>query len=677
MSIFSSKIKISSAGFLLFLFTFLQAPEVSAQELYELQSINFEGNNSLSSSTLKDVILSQETPWWFWKFLNSFTSLGSEPVYFDSTSIPIDMDALRQYYNANGFFTVNISYDYSVDTSAMEVDLTYFIDEGRPSTYGRYSFYGIDNLPPLINETFTGQIYEDTTSVYNQIAVQSNIAEGNAYLHNTGYMFARFDSTIIFRDTTSYKADLHLYFTTGNRYRIDTVLVNKEGPGSPFVSEGLLRKLTDINSGEYYNLEKIRRSQVRLFRTGLFSSINLSGAEQDTFQNRVPLQLEGNIGLLNELSPEIIMNNQQSAFNIGLGASYVRKNFLGQARRLTLRTSFGIQDIFNADFAGLINKFSLQDTTLLGYVDARVTLEQPYLFNKPIFGIWETYATVNKQKNYNNTLYGSKVTFEFELPRFTFINMLSTYYNVEVSKEVYRVRSDSLSEKLISVIGTDFGKTTVNDILFPSRGYIISMQLEEANAIPYLLSRLLNTPFSSALFYKILFNSSGYLSLDSRETQILAGKFKMGHLQAYRGTYAGIPINRTFYTGGSNSNRGWRSNELVPEDAPQVDEFTDIGVNFKGGTFLFESSVEFRQRFLENFGVALFTDFSNTWLSYQDFRTDEIAIAAGFGIRYYTAVAPFRIDFGFKLYDPSDREFIFGKRFWPNFSFHFGIGEAF
>ena len=80
---------------------------------YELQQINFEGNNSISSSQLSDVILSKETPWWFWKFLNSFSSFGSEPVYFDSSNIPIDIQALKSYYNANGFFktSVNLSFD--------------------------------------------------------------------------------------------------------------------------------------------------------------------------------------------------------------------------------------------------------------------------------------------------------------------------------------------------------------------------------------------------------------------------------------------------------------------------------------------------------------------------------------------------------------------------------------
>jgi outer membrane translocation and assembly module TamA len=99
-----------------------------------------------------------------------------------------------------------------------------------------------------------------------------------------------------------------------------------------------------------------------------------------------------------------------------------------------------------------------------------------------------------------------------------------------------------------------------------------------------------------------------------------------------------------------------------------------------GGFFLLEFSAEMRNRIAGNFGGAVFIDVGNTWNSYSEIQPQDFAVATGFGFRYYSQFAPFRIDFGFKVYDPFDKSFIFDKsrKFWKDtFQFHFGIGEAF
>jgi outer membrane protein insertion porin family len=329
------------------------------------------------------------------------------------------------------------------------------------------------------------------------------------------------------------------------------------------------------------------------------------------------------------------------------------------------------------NFKNLIGQFSFRDTTLLGYVDARAKIEQPFLFGKPIFGTWENYATIKKQKDYNITFYGSKITFEFELPKYTFINYLSTFYNIEQTKEVYRTYNDSLSIKLVSTIGIDLGNSTTDDFLFPTKGTNLSLQIEEANGLPYLVSNIFKWGYSGTVFYKLLFTSSTYQALDRKRNNIGAIKFKTGYLRPYVGTYTDLPLSRTFYAGGSNSVRGWRSNQLVPSPNTLFDSPNKSLPNVKGGTFLLEGTLEYRYRLFQSYGLVGFFDYGNTWVSYKDFRFDELALAAGLGFRYYTKVAPFRLDFGFKLYDPNDKTYIFGKHLWDNFEFHFGIGEAF
>ena len=658
----------------LILFSFLSIQMFAQTNTrYELNSITFTGNNTFSSSALYDIIYSQSTPWWFWKFLHSFSSLGKEPVYFDSTNIQIDLRAISDYYKSNGFFKTGVGYKYIIDTAGKSVNLIYSINENAPTTFGKLRLMGLDSVPTFLFDKIYEEVALDSTKRFSESIVENNTNQVISSLLNNGYMFAKWDTTIVMVDTVKNKANVDIYFSTGNRYSIDTVLVQKTGEGADLVTDGLLRDITGIHIGDVYSLEALRSSQVRLYRTGLFNTVTLTGVEKDTTDSKVPLRLNGNIGLMNELSPEFILNNQQTAFNIGLGFSFIKKNFLGDARKLTIGSSFGVQDFFKLDFGNLVRKFSFYDTTLLGYVDSRITIDQPYLFEKPIFGTWETYATINKQLDYNNTIYGSKITLEFEMPTYTFINHLSTSYTLEQSKEEYRVFNDSVSTKLVSDVAADAASTTADNILFPTQGYNLSLHIEEGNSFPQKNS-------SKAGFYKIQLGDSYYISLDRNRNSIAAFKLKVGNIQVFYGSFDGVPINRTFYAGGSNSIRGWSSNELVPAGSQEIRTIAGINTgvsNFKGGTFLLEGSVEYRYRFLENIGVALFSDFGNTWLGYHQFSWDGVALAAGFGFRYYTQVAPFRVDFGFKVYNPSNRLYIWNRPVFKDMAIHFGIGEAF
>jgi len=68
-------------------------------EGYELSAILFHGNRNIATSELENVVQSKETPGWFLKFLHSiYENIGRPPSYFDTALIPIDVEALKNYY---------------------------------------------------------------------------------------------------------------------------------------------------------------------------------------------------------------------------------------------------------------------------------------------------------------------------------------------------------------------------------------------------------------------------------------------------------------------------------------------------------------------------------------------------------------------------------------------------
>lgn len=691
---------------LLLFFLLLSEGLLGQKSEYELNEINFEGNENTSASKLRSLIISQESPNWFSQFLNDFVGFGSEAVYFDSTLISTDLNALREYYYDNGYFEVEFDYDFTIDTVAGEVVLNYFIHEGEPVYFNSFAVTGIDNIHREFQAAINEMSQIDTSDIFERVVVENKRIEMLTYLRNKGLMLASSNLPQVLVDTMKQKADVSLIINPGKRYGISDIKVEKSGPGQELVTDKLISDIVDIEPGEYYNFGKIQLAQTRLYRTNLFNTALISGIIADTSGNKVPLQISTDVGLLYEFSPEIItnMDTEGSRFNLGLSFGFTRKNFLGDARKLTITASSASPDILK-----FLSNTKISNTSIDGYADLRVLIDQPFLFGNPIYTKLESYLTLQKRSTeYNATIIGTKLSLDFELPRKVYLSSLTSYFNFENTKfrydEVYiddvlsqftgnNIGSDSASAYSFisnnSIIGVEMQAIKTDDIIFPTEGYGLKLTLENANLFPYLFSKMGDYDLQEPQYYKTRFTGTAFLPLSPIKTSTLGFKLSVGQIFTYEGDKFSIPFTQRFSSGGSNSVRGWGARELVTGKAdinfdkltPEVLEAILIRGATLGGYFLFEGSMEYRQKVMDNIGIALFADAGNTLFSAEDFKFSNLAVALGFGFRYYSEIVPIRLDFGFKYFDPSDKrsmiERIKDEPFFDVMQFHLGIGEAF
>jgi len=657
------------------------------EDRIELSSITFIGNETFSDGDLRAAIQSEETPMWLWTFLNSFTFLGSPPNYFDSSSISIDLISLKSFYSVNGFFKAEINYSFEIDTSAKSADLSYYIKENSPFVFHSVKSPGLEKLNDWIKSNIEDYLDYSASERYSQEEVQKKNDEIITYLKNNGYMFATYDSSIVKIDTSNSRIDLLNYFTTENFYRYDDIQIEKTGDASSQVSYNLIKYITNINIGDTYREDEISKSRLRLARTGLFSSINLKGVSEDSVAGKAQLQITGTVTPLNELSPQIFADNELGYFNIGVGASYVRKNFLGDARKLTIRASFRINDIANIDPSSDYFFNALQSE-----VELSAILEQPFLFSRNIAGRLEFYLKSYNIESVDYQNYGANFNSAFDMPSYTFINLLSPYLRFDrlsysIPYFIWNENPTTASPRTFTTsLGAEIGSANTDNLFFPREGRNISLISELSTANVKWDAKNLNTNEvvknvdSVGLYLKFQLTWGSYYTVSRDRNSIFALKLKSGYIQMLSGTPALVSPNQTFFAGGSNSVRGWKSRELIPPDnyyeeifPPSLNEELKI----RGGTFLLEGSFEFRRRFETDFGYVLFIDYGNTWNGADQFQWNEVAVAIGTGIRYYSAIAPFRLDFGFKLYDPKDLKFIYDVPFLETMVINFGIGEAF
>jgi translocation and assembly module TamA len=147
-----------------------------------------------------------------------------------------------------------------------------------------------------------------------------------------------------------------------------------------------------------------------------------------------------------------------------------------------------------------------------------------------------------------------------------------------------------------------------------------------------------------------------YQSLDKGGETVVAARLRLGRI--VNGTVDQVPASQRFYAGGGGSVRGFSYQAVGPRFADGTP---------RGGVFLMESSLEVRRELTSTWGLAVFADAGAVGSGGPvDFR--DLAIGAGFGVRYNLGFAPIRVD----IATPVTR-----RRGEPPFQIYVSIGQSF
>ncbi len=186
-----------------------------------------------------------------------------------------------------------------------------------------------------------------------------------------------------------------------------------------------------------------------------------------------------------------------------------------------------------------------------------------------------------------------------------------------------------------------------------------------------------NTPiaqyFKTDIEYKKFWNTGG--------NSVLGIRSFLGLILPYGNS--DIPFTKSYFAGGSNDIRAWKSYELGPGSS-------NTGLEFNVGNFKFLTSTEYRFDVFSKIKGALFIDAGNIWeVSSDDFINDktklnnfsslqDIAIGSGFGTRLDFSFLILRFDIGFKTYEPylNNRKWLQNYNF-SNAEYNIGINYPF
>jgi outer membrane protein insertion porin family len=667
----------------------------------EIRHLSFAGNVTFDDGVLRGIIVTRESPGWLSKFFyHTFgEKLGSHPEYFSQPVFDDDRKLLTEFYQNRGFYHCIVEGEVRTDSGDNSADLLFMINEGRRSYIDSVLYLGIDTLPAPLREQIAHDPIQHAGMPYENIRDAAEKDRILGILFNSGYPMARIDAAHSAAYHLASSDNFHLVFSfmPGRQYTFDSIAVRVDPPRGDLTPNLILRQM-DFEKGDLYSREKKISSERNLNRLGLFETaiIDRGSPWDSSTSTSIPMEVSVRPRVRNELSPELIVSDENNAFTMGLGLGYTMRNFLGDARTLTARTQARTQSLTDL----IVHGRSLRDPAVIGAVDLEFQLVQPYVFTRSLTGSWTFTLSAEKQSIYILSILRNKFGFSKQFASYTFGFFEWTLERV--NPEIIPGTGDTVQANAFlsslqeaekpqfnSILTVTLQRDKTNDIFSPTQGFFHSISLEESGILPKLLSRDRNSSLPFTQYYKATLLGRWYYDLSRSRFNILAMKLKSGYQNKYgesRSLDVAIPLNRRYFAGGSGSVRGWKARELgaMSTDLIQL-----------GGNFLLEGSAEMRVNHFRGFGrigpirmenvwAVYFLDFGNVWSDLFDFKPVDIAVAAGLGIRYDTFFGPFRIDFGFRVYDPQAPQAsntIFRRRFWGETLgqgvIQFGIGQAF
>jgi hypothetical protein len=671
-------------------------------------------------------------------------SVGEPPAVFDEETFELDLAKIREIYFNNGYFDVKVTGKITPslpslpelipdDTLFFNVDIE--IIEGEPTRLSQIRYFGIERLEPELQEAILrdeilrkGRVYR----VKDMVAERERIV--NLMLSN-GYALFVADSVKFIIDTLYHLADVNVfispteYLDFGNVTAIvhDPFLPDSLAPfketfeddvrirtyGDQRIKHDVIRRSISYRPGNRSDINKRRETIRRLGATGVFESMTIRNDslafEADFPTKRIYTTIELTQMPRHQIKPELKMDNRNNAPFVSLGAGYLNRNLTGGAESFNLTASVGLQLTYNREqFAGLRESRLIDELPFNFDIGGELTL--PYFTSeKSRFITSLRYSVIQpplllRIQNVSFRLRAQYTPNDFQRINFDMADLeIISYDSARGARQLFinQGRSLDLLDSLVKD-GTGFNQTIRFDFTFnnftEARRWIDvrwNILLEDAGLITGLIDRFIDTKpnprfaDSDAQIFGLRYfeyrKISTQLALSKFFNRFAQGavKLQLGYMVPY-GKSQETPFVRRFFAGGPNGIRAFPFNSLGPGNNSSLVE-SQFGADIK-----IETSVEYRYFFFQTLGkpsgVALFIDAGNIWrrkgedaFSFETLR-QSFALGAGYGFRIGAPIGPIRLDFAYRVFDPTQpagKRWAFKRWNLTSFLFNFGIGEAF
>lgn len=304
-------------------------------------------------------------------------SLAGDIRYLNPRLLVEDTTELRRIYDQFGYHEVELDYRIVIDTARNRSIIKFIIDEGHRYDNHGVTYFGLEEVPEDVTERFREPVAFEIGDDYRTEDVINESGRAIAELQNNGYPFAARTAmvTISRNDSAAgVRSDSTLVsIYTGNRYRFGgtTYLPDTISEGPP-MREWVVRRQLEYEPGEYYNRQKVDQTISNLYGLGVYEYVRVDSLSSTTTDSTLGMQL---ITKLQDprvwlATPEVSLEKYVRDYYAfaGLSSTFSHANLFGGAEKLTLlaRARAPIANLRQSKLYSYGATVSYLDQTLIG-----------------------------------------------------------------------------------------------------------------------------------------------------------------------------------------------------------------------------------------------------------------------------------------------------------------------
>jgi len=601
-------------------FTVTEGPRVL------IEGIDFTGRTAVPAEDLKDLFLPSRI---------IFDPSKEQP--FVQAELDAGVGRVRDFYLARGYIDVSIGaphLHFSEDRTRVSIDIS--LSEGRLYRLTDLQFQG--DVPNDAAEHLNALRQEKIGNAYNpsqRLVIQSRLEE---IYGNLGYaeMQVRLEEQRLpAPDGILIKAVI----TSGVLVTISDIQVR----GNNKTKTDFIRRRIKFKPGDRYSLTGERDSFRALYRTGLFSKVDLLLEDRGR-----PAERSLVVSVVEGPSREFYIEPGWGSYELlRLKLGWREKNPWGGGRNV------GIESIVSVKSRQVV-----------------VNMVDPWFLNTEITADVPLYYNYREEPSFTREDIGVSPSFSHQLSNHVTATAVYTLRNTDISDvdaaaALEDVETDTYNFASIKLQGTYDDR---DDPFYPARGRRLSFSIEHADDA--LGGDIIFTRMTAGMRYFYSFNRATVLGL----------RYATGFIYPGPGETT-VPISERFFNGGENSVRSFRQSELGPKD---------LSGDPVGGLAYNTINIELRRRLIGDLSGSLFFDLGNVAPNrsisegrrgppenrsdavsdtLHDFF-DDFRPGIGFGLQYKLPIGPVRFDLAFNPDADDDRD-------EDEYVFHFSVGMAF